>query len=421
MTEVDDLLGRAPRARDLAATAIGSSLVVYDEDREQAHLLNHSAAAVWRECDGVTSTAEIIDRISQAFDVGPAVVHDDVVAVVAELAAGHLVVLSGFDAPPEPEPPTPWPPQPPVGYQDDRTWRVSSGPYRALGSQLWLQATDDRDLVASVTRALAPLLAPADEADGSPDQPGWTYRIWPSPSHPDLVEIATEHESLVTDAPPATAVHTLLWHVNHELIARDQDHLLLHSSAVSTDRGVLLLPAVANSGKSTLATGLVRAGYRYVTDEAVALRPRGGLVDPYPKPIGLDPGSFPLFADLAPAAGDRAATLVEDKWWLDPRRISPHGSAGVETIARPVHAIVFPTFDPSAPSRLEPVEPAEGVILLARNAFNLRRWGQEGLDLLASIATTVPMYRMAHGDLTTSVSLLTELVGEPASEVGAAR
>lgn len=50
-----------PMARKdkLLTQTVGDELVVYDEERHQAHHLNRSAALVWRYCDGHTSISDM--------------------------------------------------------------------------------------------------------------------------------------------------------------------------------------------------------------------------------------------------------------------------------------------------------------------------------------------------------------------------
>ena len=54
------------------------------------------------------------------------------------------------------------------------------------------------------------------------------------------------------------------------------------------------------SGKTTLTTGLVRAGFCYLTDEAVSFDWETGVIEPFPKPLSIDPGSWFLFPELEP-------------------------------------------------------------------------------------------------------------------------
>lgn len=65
--------------------------------------------------------------------------------------------------------------------------------------------------------------------------------------------------------------------------------VILHAGAVADDSGqVLVLVAASGVGKSTATLALARRGMRYVTDEAVVIRPDGSIIS-YPKPLALRP------------------------------------------------------------------------------------------------------------------------------------
>jgi hypothetical protein len=61
---------RLPRMRDqrLVIDELPDEILVYDLDRHKAHCLNHTAAMVWRHCDGKTSPPEIARRLQRELD-----------------------------------------------------------------------------------------------------------------------------------------------------------------------------------------------------------------------------------------------------------------------------------------------------------------------------------------------------------------
>ena len=191
-----------------------------------------------------------------------------------------------------------------------------------------------------------------------------------------------------------------MWHANQLVSTETDRYLQLHAAAVVIDGGAVLLPAAMNSGKSTLATALVADGAGYLTDETVALDPETGLVQPYPKSISLDPGSWTLFADLEPRANRARPGLAHGKWYVDPDTIRAGAAAGP---TRPA-AIVFPTYDSSRPTRRVPMAPVDAAAELARNCFNLPRMGQVGVDLIASLASTVPCSSLSVQDVAGGVA-----------------
>ena len=52
---------RLPRMREqgLITDELPDEILVYDLDRHKAHCLNRTAALVWRQCDGKTSSMNI--------------------------------------------------------------------------------------------------------------------------------------------------------------------------------------------------------------------------------------------------------------------------------------------------------------------------------------------------------------------------
>jgi len=435
----DTLLEPAP----CAVVHVDDEVVAYDPQRQKAHLFNQTAGAVWLAFAGGATVDDVTGRLADRFGLAPEIIADDVHTTVDLLAAEAL--LLPIAARPDGEPDEPQhedvdaaaaststattdgkrPGDAPRAnatvtatgsWADERDWVVSTEPRMALGTRFAIQSTDP--LVGGYLARVLDVLPLADDdrsaADGSAvdDRRRWTYRIWPAVD-PPAVALATEHAVLSPRTSQSLAAGTVLWHLNHDAIEAADDVVLLHASAVAGRDGVLVLPAVGDSGKSTLVAALVRAGYRYVTDEAAAIDPATRLVRPYPKPIGLDPGSFPVLADLEPSPDEQPDEVFHKKWWLDPRRISPHGDDAVVADDLPIVAMAFPTYDPDVSPSLVPLRPAEGVAELSRHTFHLQRWGQAGLDLLADLATSIPLHQLRHNDLDRSLELLGSVIGPP--------
>ena len=132
--------------------------------------------------------------------------------------------------------------------------------------------------------------------------------------------------------------------------------------------------AEADSGKSTLATILVEAGFDYLTDEATALDLDTGEVVGYPKPITLDPGSQQLLAHLDP--GGLAGS--SQRWRIAPNDIRPSAVAERATLRH----LMFPTHVPGADNTLVAVDTIDAVVGLVSGAFNLAEHGDRLDDLV---------------------------------------
>ena len=183
--------------------------------------------------------------------------------------------------------------------------------------------------------------------------------------------------------------------------------MLVHASAAEHEGRALLFPAPMESGKTTLVAGLVRAGLRYVTDEAVAIDPASLEIVPNPKPLGIDRGSWRVLGDLEPDYGDAEPYFRHgQQWQVDARSIRPDA---VASRCRPSF-VITPRYRPGA-TELVPVSRAEALVALADNSMNLPGHGRRGFDALAAVARQSECYRLLVGDLDDASALVTNLLG----------
>jgi hypothetical protein len=56
------------RRDQLIVEQLGTELMIYDQERNQAFCLNQKAAFVWEHCDGKTTITEIASRLEQFLD-----------------------------------------------------------------------------------------------------------------------------------------------------------------------------------------------------------------------------------------------------------------------------------------------------------------------------------------------------------------
>jgi len=86
---------RLPRARtkDLVIRKLGDETLVYDTERDEAHCLNQTAALVWEQCDGKTTSAQAAESLQRKLVVS--VDTDLVWLAVQQLQRFHLVESNG--------------------------------------------------------------------------------------------------------------------------------------------------------------------------------------------------------------------------------------------------------------------------------------------------------------------------------------
>jgi hypothetical protein len=199
----------------------------------------------------------------------------------------------------------------------------------------------------------------------------------------------------------------LLWHINRQVIDRSSSsYLLIHASAAEHAGRALLFPAPPESGKTTLVAGLIQAGLRYLTDEAVALDPGTGLVRPFPKALSIDPGSWAALANLRPHVDERAEPFNATQWHLRPDDIRP---GAVAPPSRPA-LLVSPRYVAGADTEIVSISAADAVVLLVENSFNFAAHGRAGLYLLADLVRRSACFRLTVGSLDEACRLILQLV-----------
>ena len=79
----------AARSEGIIRKEVDGELLVYDLERNKAHCLNESAAAIWKLCDGRTSIKEITSSLTK--EVGTTVDERVVWLALADLRRTHLL------------------------------------------------------------------------------------------------------------------------------------------------------------------------------------------------------------------------------------------------------------------------------------------------------------------------------------------
>jgi hypothetical protein len=203
---------------------------------------------------------------------------------------------------------------------------------------------------------------------------------------------------------PSWLLGYLMWHVNHEVIARSTaPYVLLHAAAATIDGRAVLLPGAPEAGKTTLVTGLVREGAGYLTDEAVALDPDTLEVVPYAKPVSLDRGAWELFPDLAPR-GDLAVHCRE-QWRIPPEAIRSDAVVGP---SRP-GLIVFPSYVAGSETAVERLRRPQALLELLRSTFGFHDHPRRNLRLLTRMLADVPAFTVRSGELAGACQAVKEL------------
>lgn len=81
----------APRRRaDVTLQRVGREAILHDEANRKTHVINGTAAVAWELCDG-RSFDDLVTAFAASFSMDPAVVRDDVAAVVGSFRKQGLL------------------------------------------------------------------------------------------------------------------------------------------------------------------------------------------------------------------------------------------------------------------------------------------------------------------------------------------
>lgn len=281
-----------------------------------------------------------------------------------------------------------------------RDARSVSRAFDALGWAFTV-SSDHAPLVEHVTTLYAGL------GVGAPGGDVHSYRI--ERVARDDYALDLDGEALGTGDDPSRFVATIVHDVNQHAI-ETTPLLAAHAGGVVGARGAVVMPAHMEAGKTTLTAGLVRAGFGYLSDEAVAFDWDTLDITAYAKPLSIDPGAWELFPQLEPHAAIGGEGYKASQWQVPPDAVRP---GAVVPTARARH-VVFPQYVPGADTRLVAIGGAEAVVELAKNTFHFSSHGRRALDALARLVTSVECHRLTVGDLEAAVATISDLAGVPA-------
>ena len=285
---------------------------------------------------------------------------------------------------------------------DEMSWAYETPHLRALGFEFIVRASSE-----PVGRYLHGILR-AFEDQG---ERGHVYSfIHPEHAPNHRYELYRDGEPLSSTVFPSTALRHLLWDVNRQVVQETPHLLLFHASAVEHGGRAILFPASMGSGKTTLVAGLLLRGLRYVTDEMVAIDPATSTVWPYPKPLGIDPGSWGILQSLRPVVDPSLVPFLEEGWHVPP------GAIGRDVVAPACEPgfVITPRYERGASTELVEIRRSEAMVVLAENAFNITTFGtQASMEAMARVVQGSRCYRLTVGDLADACEMILKLVGAP--------
>ncbi len=196
-------------------------------------------------------------------------------------------------------------------------------------------------------------------------------------------------------------------------LLRPRGLFALHAAGVARDGDGFLIPAPGHSGKSTLALGLLRTGWHYLSDDLVLLSGAEGQVEARGlfRHFRFDPAAVRRFPELAPHT--QPAGTLSDKLHLAVDACFP---GRYRPCCRP-RVLLFPEIAERSETVPTPLTPGQALLrLLAQTSLPARDRTLAGrqLDVFRHLAEQTRAFHLALGtdlyhDPTRAESLLASL------------
>lgn len=194
------------------------------------------------------------------------------------------------------------------------------------------------------------------------------------------------------------------------LVEEHPSHLFVHGAAVRIGARLVVFPALAKAGKSTLTVHLAAAGHTVFTDDVLPIDTATGR--------GLALGIVPRLRPPLPASlgrafhrfvAQRAGLSRSNRLYVRLRRgeLAPLGSTA------PVRGIVLLERAPGARASLQRLDPADALERMILQNFARDRPTPVILETLASIAERSDCYALRYARCAPAITLLEQAFGGP--------
>jgi HprK-related kinase A len=204
----------------------------------------------------------------------------------------------------------------------------------------------------------------------------------------------------------------LEWGLNWCVYGNCHQYLILHAAVLERNGRALILPAPSGSGKSTLCAGLLFHGWRLLSDELALICPHTGRLIANPRPVSLKNASIDVISRLVPSVqfGSRVSETIKG--------VVAHFAAPSDAVSRADETalpgwVVLPRYVAGSSTQLQPMERSRALLHLVENAFNYDVFGEEGFDMLASLADRSACYSFEYSRLEEAIALFTDLADRP--------
>ena len=171
--------------------------------------------------------------------------------------------------------------------------------------------------------------------------------------------------------------------------------LWLHAAGVERSGKALIICGGSGRGKSTVSTILCESGWRFMSDDVIALRMQSEEALPFLQTPARR--TYPGRNLLAEEMGILTKEEVD---------VSPES---LRRTPAPIAAVIFPTFDPEATPQLIPVSRGDAALKILGDTRNIVDHQERAVSRVAGLVRQIQSYSLTFGVGGAGIELLNDL------------
>jgi len=218
--------------------------------------------------------------------------------------------------------------------------------------------------------------------------------LHPCPSVSDHWDFAVDGRICLERLPRVSVVSSFVMLLFVKGCEACDEKLLFHAAVLGRGRRMILFPAEAGSGKTTLAALLAANGFDYYSDEIAVIDKASGQVVAFPLPMSIKDGSVPVLERYYPEV-----PLLSSHLRLDGRRVRfllPPPTSLNQANAADIAAIVFPNYQPSAEIKIHSVDKIAALTGLAKTGSSDRKLCGHDVKAILRLVEKTPCYDLIY-------------------------
>lgn len=179
----------------------------------------------------------------------------------------------------------------------------------------------------------------------------------------------------------------------------------LHAASVEKNGKVIIMPAVAESGKTTLTASLLYHGFKLFSDESTSVD-YDGCVHPLPFCMNIKEGSWHILSKAYPHLDTRT---VHSRF--DGQNIRFLPPENMHKGRQKASHIIFPKYTPGASTSLEPITAKEALSKITEASYQVQSsMDQEKFERILKNLISLPKYRLVYSNLEEAIHTIDRLL-----------